>query len=246
MEDKIINKTNSENFLNSFNEIEHYLRKVTNEVKETSFYALIDKASLSNSAVKHFKDDLKEFADLRNAIIHERTDNHVIAEPNDRTVRELNNIALLLLQPPKVSSFFRNKVFKLFSKDPIAKAVEFMYVKSFSQVPIYEDKNFIGLLTSNTIARWLGASVRDDIFSLEETSISMVLKEYTEDKDNCEFLNRTATLFDVLKKFQEYETKGKRLDAILITANGKPDEELLGIITVWDLTSVYREIERHN
>src|SRR4051812_42816091 len=36
--------------------------------------------------------DLKEFADLRNAIVHERRGGHSIAEPHEKTVRRLEEI----------------------------------------------------------------------------------------------------------------------------------------------------------
>jgi hypothetical protein len=96
-----------------------------------------------------------------------------------------------------------------------------MFEQSFSQMPVYDGAIFVGLLTANTVARWLGASVAEDIFSLSETPVSDVLG-YTEDKDNFSFLRRDSTLFEVLEKFQTFEREGKRLEAILITQNGKP------------------------
>lgn len=73
---------NSERFLNAFNSIEHSLRKLAKKEKGTRFYKLVNIASEHYQIVQHFSNDLKEFADLRNAIVHERTDGHVIAEPN--------------------------------------------------------------------------------------------------------------------------------------------------------------------
>ncbi len=237
-----MSEKNSERFLNCFDEIERYLRKVTKEPKWKSFYELVEKASQSIPVVKHYKDDLKEFADLRNAIVHERTDGHVIAEPNDMSVEKLCEIAKNLLDPPKVIPLFQKEVYKVDAAEPIAKAIELMYKKSFSQIPVYKGKDCIGLLTSDTIVRWLGASVEGEIISLEDTLVSMVFKEYTEDKDNYLFLKRNATLFEVIKHFQDYAAKGKKVDAILITENGKGNESLLGIITAWDLSKVYEII----
>lgn len=70
---------NSDRFLNAFSSIEQQLRKITRRGKETRFYQLVDEASASTPAVASYKDDLKEFADLRNAIVHERGDGRVIA-----------------------------------------------------------------------------------------------------------------------------------------------------------------------
>jgi len=78
---------NSDRFLYAFNSIQCHLRKLTKSEKGTSFCKLVKEAE-SNTAVQQFNDDLKEFADLRNAIVHERTDDHVLAEPNDRGLLE--------------------------------------------------------------------------------------------------------------------------------------------------------------
>ena len=119
-----------------------------------------------------------------------------------------------------------------------------MFAQSFSQIPIYDNQEFRGLLTTNTVARWLGACVTEDIFSLRETSINTVLT-YAEEVDNYCFLKKSATVFEALQEFQEYERNGKRLEAILITESGWPRESPLGMITVWDLPQIYGELEGH-
>jgi len=205
---------------------------------------LVRQAGGTSAAVRRFTTDLEEFADLRNAIVHERTDGHVIAEPNDRAVAEIEHIASLLCAPPKVLPCFQRDVLALQRDDSAAKAVEAMLEESFSQVPIYDGERFLALLTTNTVARWLGSSVEEDIFSLSETCIPEVL-QYIEDQDNHCFLGRGATLFEVLEEFQGRQRSGKRLDAILITHGGKRSESLLGIITVWDLPKVHDILEGH-
>lgn len=229
---------NSDRFLYAFNSIQRHLRKLTKREKNTSFCELVKEASKSDVVVQCFNNDLKEFAVLRNAIVHDCTDYHVLAEPNDRTVKEIEHLASLLLDPPKIIPQFQSKVYTLSVGDPVAKAVKAMFEQSFSQIPIYDDEAaFVGLLTTNTVTRWLGASVKDDILSLTETSITDVFS-FTEDKDNFSFLSRDSTLFEALEKFQTYERKGKRLEAILITQSGKDSEALLGIITIWDLPKI--------
>jgi len=157
---------NSDRFLNAFNSIERSLRKFTKKEKGERFYTLVDVASKSYPIVRHFSNDLKEFADLRNAIVHERTDGHVLAEPNNQAVEMIEHIASLLSNPPKVIPLFKCKVYALSVGDPIAKAVKAMSERSFSQMPVYDGAAFVGLLTANTVARWLGASITEDIFSL--------------------------------------------------------------------------------
>ncbi|MFW9940471.1 MAG: CBS domain-containing protein [Candidatus Thorarchaeota archaeon] len=232
---------NSELFLTAFNKIEKYLRRITEKDKGTKFYNMVDIASRSSPMVKHFKIDLKEFADLRNAIVHERTDEHVLAEPNDRVVIEIENIFLQLTNPPKIIPTFKTDVYSLNENDFVANAVEHMYKNDFSQIPIYMNNGQMKLLTNNTISRWLGACVEDDVFSLYEIKIKDVLK-YSEENENFRFMDRNRNYFEVLEQFNSFEKNGKRLEAILITHSGKKSEKLLGIITIWDLTKIYQNL----
>lgn len=238
--------SNSVRFLDAFNRIDHQLRKLTGNERGVPFGVVVDRVSRVNAAVRRFKDDLKQFAQLRNAIIHETRNGRVIAEPADWAVAEIERIASLLGDPPKVIPLFAKRVVTLGSEDSIATAVQFMLEHSFSQIPIFSGRRFVGLLTTNTIARWLGAQViaGEQRLDLAGTNIGSVL-QYTEEADIYCFLRKEATLFEVLERFQEYERKGKRLEAALITDTGVPSEKLLGIITVWDLPSIYEHLEEH-
>jgi hypothetical protein len=87
---------NSESFLNSFAAIEKHLRSIGKADRSASFYQVVDSSARSDRVVRRYRDDLKEYADLRNAIVHERFDGHVIAEPNDRAVADLSKLQAML------------------------------------------------------------------------------------------------------------------------------------------------------
>lgn len=232
---------NSKRFLDAFTSIEHYLRNRVGGERYITFYQLVDNVSKSDSTVKSFEKDLKKYADLRNAIVHERAGGYVIAEPNEQAVNDIERIASLLLKPPELIPLFQTKVVTLFASDPIAAAVKLMWDQSLSQIPIWEGERFSSLLTTNTVARWLGACVDEEVFSLQETVIAEVLR-YIEDEDIYVFARRKATVFEALELFSSYESKGKRLEALLITEHGQPSETVIGIMTVSDLPKALKEI----
>lgn len=234
--------TNSQRFLNAFNIIEKHMLRITRENIGVSFCSLVDMASKKYNSVQYFSVDLKEYTDLRNAIIHERTDGHAIAEPHHCTVEKIEAIANNLIAPPSLIPLFKQSVVKLRMDDSISSAVSCMLENSFSQIPIYEGSDFCALLNANTITRWLGACVETDIFSLKETPIQEVLR-YSENQDNYCFLGKKDDLFSALKKFQYYEQKGKYLEAIMITQNGSKSELPIGIITIWDLPNIYDKLK---
>jgi CBS domain-containing protein len=231
----------SKRFLNAFVSIERQLQTMLGADRYVPFYQLVDRVATTSRAVRSFKDDLKEYADLRNAIVHERSGGHLIAEPNERAVEHIERIADLIRDTPKVVPKFQRSVTSLSPTDSTADAVALMRRESYSQLPIAHGGEFVALLTANTIARWLGASVADDVFSLNETRIETVL-QFTEDEENHAFLKRSATLFDALELFHQFDDRGKRLDAILLTHAGSPREQMIGIITVSDLPAIIEAV----
>jgi predicted transcriptional regulator len=224
----------AEQFLKAFANIEKWLRSTTNSDRSVPFYTLVDKVAESHAAARRYMVDLKEFADLRNAIVHERTDGHPIAEPLPRVVQDIERLEALLTSPPKVLPLFQRKVECAEMDWSLSRAVVRMKSRTFSQLPVTRSGRFVGLLTANTIARWLGAKVDNDIVSITGVTVAEVLN-HTEDVENHIFLKRDASLFEALASFDDFEVRGKPLDAILITHSGKAADSLLGIITIFDV-----------
>lgn len=228
---------NSDAFLDVFSELEKWLRSTAGADRSASFYKLVEQVSRAHAAVRRYKDDLKEYADLRNAIVHERTDSHVIAEPNDRALEDFRRIRTSLLQPPKVIPQFQRSVKLRAATEAIGGAVSDMRNGSFSQLPVLLDGNVVALLTAETVVRWLASEVSNDVVSLMDTEIRTVLG-HVEDKDHYCFLARGASLHEAISRFEDFTSRGKDLDAILITESGQADQKLLGILTVYDLPAI--------
>lgn len=112
---------------------------------------------------------------------------------------------------------------------------------SFSQLPVLTDGSVVALLTSETVVRWLASELPNDVVSLQETPIQVVLG-HVEDQDHYCFLPRTASLYEVISTFEDFTARGKDLDAILITDSGKPNQKLLGILTVYDLPVILETV----
>ncbi len=238
---------NSQLFLNSFSEIEDFLGRYTNTIRHDSFGNLVHKASRSNSIIRKYKNDLFELKDLRNAIVHERSDGHIIAEPHDSTVILIQKIEGLLKNPPEVLPTFKGQVLTLYIYDSLLDAVRLMEQKSYTQIPILdEESNYVDLLTTNTIVRWLGANTNNkDLSQILKVDIDEVLR-YKEDSNLCLFISTKTSFLEVIEIFEEYKNKAKKLEALIITQNGSKNEDFLGIITNWDLPTIYYKMENIN
>lgn len=236
---------NSERFLTAFRRIERWLETHAPGARRIDgFGNSINHFAKKNNVIRRFRDDLRQFAELRNAMVHEYAGEKLIAEPNDWTVERIEMIAQELVQPPRVLPAFAKQVITVPPEASVSTALRVMHEHGFSQVPVSQDTRCRGLLTGNTIARWLAARISEDIFSLEETTVADVLHFAGQEKtSNFRFAARDTTLFDVLDLFAT--NRAKRLEAVLITHSGDPGESLLGIITTADLPEVHHLVGLH-
>lgn len=74
-----------------------------------------------------------------------------------------------------------------------------------------------------------------------EQKISEAFK-YKEGNCFYDFISRKDNLYQVIEIYNNVVNSGKRFDALLITENGKKDENILGIITSWDIPKIYEII----
>jgi CBS domain-containing protein len=229
--------SNTQRFLRAFRSIEQHLRKAAGEGRDLGMTDLISDASKRDRTIRHFVDELHKFRQLRNVLVHGDIDGHEIAEPSGPAVAEIERIRALLSRPPRVSSLQKREVLTASGTDPVGPVVRAMVDRSYSQVPVYDRKHFLGLLTLHTVARFLGEHLDKVVRELRESPVRDVL-DCAECPDTHTFIPTNTTLTDVLHKFETSDRQGRRLDALLITKGGGPDEKLLGIITVWDLPRI--------
>ena len=92
--------------------------------------------------------ELQEYADLRNAIVHQRSDEgHIIAIPIDEVVAEIEELARKICEPPKVSAHFLKPVKICDPQTEIREAVDIMETMGSSKLPVYAQGGFHALLT---------------------------------------------------------------------------------------------------
>ena len=100
---------NAQRFLNAFAMIEKQLKQITGVTRYSRFYQLLNQASRSSGLVRKYEMELQEYADLRNAIVHQRSDEgHIIAIPIDEVVTEIEELARKICEPPRVSAHHGN------------------------------------------------------------------------------------------------------------------------------------------
>ncbi|WP_413364317.1 hypothetical protein [Lysinibacillus sp. 3P01SB] len=151
---------NSDRFLTAFNRIDHQMRDIAGVRDYMPFYRLIDQAKKKSLLVRKYEDDLRAYADLRNAIVHHRTSmEFVIAEPHIQVVEQIEHIDEALTRPKLVGQMFRKQVMTFQTTDSLQHTLKAIRKRRYTQFPVYEGKVFRGLVTTVGITNWLASSM---------------------------------------------------------------------------------------
>jgi len=153
-----------ERFLSAYAVIEQEMRRRWgNPAGRESFRHLVDVLKSKDSLIRKFKDDLEEFSELRNAIVHERiSPDYLIAVPLPETVAKIETIAGILTNPPLVYPRFGRPVFTLQVHEPASRVLKATRDTDFSQFPVYDGSRYVGLLTNSGISRWVASLLCDE------------------------------------------------------------------------------------
>lgn len=228
--------TNSEKFVDIFNKIEQFLNKNSRDGHEVGFSKKV--RSSNDKAVIKFQEELLSFAMLRNAIVHNpKIGNKTIAEPHESTVLRISEIYENISNPIKVIPEFQFDVLGAYEDDHINNILEDMKQNSFSQFPVLNSNgNVIELINNNTISRWLASKVEDKgTIIIEDVTVKELMSEI-EFKKNYKFISRDTSIYEAYYLFINHiDQKGRNLDLLFITHNGKETEKLLGLVTISDL-----------
>lgn len=221
---------NSKRFLTAYNRIDHTMRELAGVKHFLAFNRLIDQAKMNHPLVRKYEEDLRSYAKLRNAIIHNRTSvEYIIAEPHMEVVEKIEKIDKELL----VGQLFRKPVRTFQMKDSLNEMLQVIRKQNFSQFPIYEGA-FKGLLTTVGIVNWLVSSMEGMHFLKNIPRLAEILN-YEKNKHIYQFIRSSMIVYEVKEIFKQGVSLGKRLEALLITEHGRPHQKLIGIVSPIDI-----------
>lgn len=226
----------------AFNRIHVKLKELTTGTSDhISYSEALYKSRVRHNVVRHHYELLKQFGHLRNALVHQRFDkDHYIAVPHEDTVKEIERVETLLMKPPLALSIASQPVVCFNPDTPIREILHEVERSGFSQFPIYDETNFVGLLTEGGIAKWMSKNIVSDFISLENVVAKDIL--VCEKKHNVHFISRESTIYDLEDVFEEAFDNNDKLEAVIITQAGKRTQKPIGIVTSWDLVQIDQTI----
>jgi len=235
----MFDKALSTEFINIYNEIDNYMRNKLDVGYDVNHWDLIDDLCNLDYVIYKNRRKLKQYAKLRNAIVHESKKNtNPIAEPHPIIVEEYKKILEHLKNPPDALSIAvpGNKIFTANINDRAIDIITIMNENCYTHVPVFDDDNFVGVFSENSLFTYLAkneAIILDSNTTLNEFKDILGIDKH--DTEEFLFISKKTCVYEVEELFRRYLSNHKRLAAIFITENGKQNEKLLGLITAWDV-----------
>jgi predicted transcriptional regulator len=151
----------------------------------------------------------------------------------------LKRVLDVLEHPVVLVPRFQRPVQVVSPDDSLGEVLAKIHKADFSQFPVYDGDAFKGLLTENGIVGFLAEyrASHETIIDFADVQVRQLLK-HDENRRNFEFVSRNEHLDIMLQRFANQPT----LEAVLITANGKRAEKLIGIATQWDAMEAIKSL----
>ncbi|QIK70378.1 IMP dehydrogenase [Erysipelothrix sp. HDW6C] len=233
---------NSRQFVDGFVKIEMYLKDYL-DTPNVGFAQMVHMAAKTHKVVARYINELTEFGQLRNAIVHNRAgNNEAIAEPHDSVIQSMDHILGELEKPKTFKDVLPlDGVYSTVADRLLSDVLKDQKQYNYSAVPVYEDKRYVGLLHNRLYQRLLENYAFKSL-DLRTLRVSDVL-EFYENDDRVLFLPETTTLYDAIATYNKLHENGKVMIAMVITTRGFVNEKPLGILTIADMPKLISELE---
>lgn len=230
-------KERADAFEYAFNSIDAYLRERTGiRDRNKGFGDVVAAFERQNPAMRTRLNRLRDFARLRNAMVHERTSTaRYIAFPFEGALEDLLRLEQQILAPLRADQEFMGPVEWLRPKDTVLALLDRVREHNFTQFPVYiREWEFVGLVTGNGLSHWLAARPGPDssLIDLSDHTVEEILQS-EESRSNCQFMSRTEPVVSVVQAFRDNQL----LEAVIFTHSGDSHQAPLGIATHWDIAN---------
>ena len=225
----------AEEFIQLFNRVQQFLSQIVNPGGYTAFKKLVEIASTHNTAVQANAAALKQFAMLRNAIIHDSDyPKHIVAVPSPEALSKFKQIVQHVIEPTPLIPKFARQVRCFFFSEPLATVISYMREYDFSQVTVRDGNGKLGMVSVEGITWWLADNLKRNLFPSDTARLRDVMD--LEPQDGFIIMGPDKTIYDAVDAFRNYiYGEASRLYAIVITKNGGNADDPIGLVTPWDL-----------
>lgn len=230
---------NSEIFLQKYRMLEGLLEKRYEGQKISSSSVVIEYIREDDS--EPVRVDLDLMREIRNILSHNAGRSGApVAEPSDETIQRLEDIIAYVKRPHCASDFGTpaERIFSAHPGDRIFSVMKTMHKFGYSHVPVQDCGGVAGVFSTRCVFEYLAENGMD---SLDENArISDLGDRIRLDRKTGErymFVSEDTSIVTVRRAFQRYTERNRRLGAVFVTRNGMPGEELICMLTPWNVLS---------
>ena len=223
-------RDNATRFLDAYASIERSLNRQLSKNDYVPFKKLVRLAAKNNAVVAKNEETLKEYSDLRNAIVHQRSrTEEIIAQPVDSAVENIERIAELLDADENILTFATTPVTTADETTTVSEAYALLHDVGGDKLPVYISGEFAGIVTMSQIAGWCVAG---------KPSTEQAKKLIGEDSPETVFMKRTQSIMEAVLFFDQHMKESDDAPVILVTQTGDMHEPPLGILSSHDLSRI--------
>lgn len=230
-------------FIEAYNRLDQGAREIYNIKRSMSFSDMIRQTAGISPIIRKYKETLIDYARLRNAIVHNNSNDEIIAEPNEDIVEKLESIARLITTPPRVvDSIAARSVFAVSVETKLSYVLAELYKSGYSVVPVYDKKTLIGVANRKMLLDAIGKCVIDgyDIDEFINSPIGKSIKIF-DITSHFEVVPASITIDNMLYLFQQ----NRKLGVVIITPNGNYDEEAIGVVVASDTIEMQSILDKY-
>jgi hypothetical protein len=222
-------------FLGMFVEIENCMKLALQKRQSARFMDIAREYVQVYNLPSSYLISLQTYAVLRNAIDHNsHCGSYPIAEPIPEIVEEIRQLRDKIKAPPEAITVLPEmEVCSVRSGEPVSVALEYVRQYDFSQLPVYGSGKYVGILTTNTIARWLARQILDG--GVHRDAVISEVMEFREPSDCALLVDRTLTVADAIHQLAYGGPDGGPINALILTENKLPTDRPIRVIAVYDV-----------
>jgi len=222
-----------ERFISAFNALDLHLQSALNMDSGASFRSMADIFARRHPWFRE-AEQMRIFASVRNVIVHDKIEPYQYpCVPTPELVAAIEAVLERVAHPHRAIPTFKREVVTVGPDETLSAVLRLIHHLEYSQFPVRDaaSNRFLGLLTENTITRWLARTTATAISLIEfdEVLVRTVLT-HCEKRSNYQFLAENSPVEEIVYLFHE----NIYLEAVLITPHGQEHEPLSGIVTRGD------------
>lgn len=224
-----------EQYIEEYKKLEEAVRRVHGVENHDSIVTVLKKRFPNDSTV------IQSCAELRNFYAHNaKLNKRFIADVSDEAIQYVERLTRNVNNRQKCGERcikFKDIFWKSLN-DNVRDTMTTMQKKLYTHVPILDGRKVIGVFDENSLFSFLAA--QDDGICIFDDKLSFAdLKEHIKldnrEMEEFSFFPINKFTDEAAEEFNNAQHRGKRIGLMLLTASGKPTDNLQGIITPWDI-----------